>query len=302
MPALRPRALPLSQEAFGVALALVAVVCFASMDAMSKGLSQRYDPVMVTWARYLSQAVLVFLLLSPRLREVGVPRYPVIQLVRSALIFGATLCFFVAIAHVPLAEATAVFEVAPLMITALAALVLKERVGPRRWAGVAAGFVGAMIIIRPGFGVFQPMALLPMLAAFCYALHAIATRFLGRDENPWTTFLYSGLIGAFCASLVVPFHWSDPTAADALLMTLCGVVGAVGQFLLILAFTRASAATLAPTTYFGLIMATIWGLVFFGETPDLLTVLGAVVVVGSGLYVWRRERTAPVVRAAGPLP
>lgn len=302
MPVPRPRALPLSQEASGVALALVAVALFASMDAMSKGLSQRYDPVMVTWARYLSQAVLVVLILSPRLKQVARARYPLIQLVRSALIFGATLCFFIAIAFVPLAEATAVFDVAPLMITALAALILKEQVGPRRWAGVAAGFVGAMIVIRPGLSVFQPMAVLPMLAAFCYALHAIATRFLGRDENPWTTFLYSGAIGAICASFLVPFHWSTPTIEDALLMTLCGAVGGTGQLLLILAFARASAATLAPTTYFGLLMATMWGYVFFGDAPDLWTVLGAAVIVGSGLYVWWRDQTRPPARSPGPLP
>ena len=298
----RPRALPLSHETTGVLLALTAVACFASMDALSKGLSQRYDPVMVTWARYLSQAVLVVLILSPRLGKVARARYPLIQLVRSALIFGATLCFFIAIAFVPLAEATAVFDVAPLMITALAALILKEPVGPRRWAGVAAGFVGALIIIRPGLSVFQPMALLPMLGAFCYALHAIATRFLGRDENPWTTFLYSGAIGAVCASLLVPFHWSMPTVEDALLMTLSGAVGGVGQFLLILAFARASASTLAPTTYFGLIMATILGFVFFGDAPDLWTVLGAAVIVGSGLYVWWREHAATMTNSPGPLP
>lgn len=302
MPAPRLRALPISSEAAGVLLALTAVALFASMDAMSKGLSQRYDPLMVTWARYLSQAVLVLLIALPRLREIGRTRHPGLQALRSALIFGATLCFFISIAFVPLAEATAVFEVAPLMITALAGLILKERIGPRRWLGVAAGFAGAMIVIRPGFAVFQPMALLPMLAAFCYALHAIATRFLGRDERPWTTFLYSGAIGSLCASLIVPFRWTTPSVEDALLMASTGIVGGVGQFLLIHAYQRASAATLAPTTYFGLLMATLWGRVFFDETPDFWTAAGALVIVGSGLYVWGRGRERAVVPPGGPLP
>lgn len=291
MPAPRPSAPLLSQEASGVLIALVAIGFFASMDAISKGLSQRYDPVMVTWGRYVSQAVLVVLLLAPRIRTIARTRNLRLQIVRSAMIFGATLCFFVSLAHIPLAEATALFEVAPLMVTALAALILREQIGPRRLFGVAAGFVGAMIIIRPGLGVFQPMALLPMLAAFFYAMHAIVTRYLGLSDSPWTTFLYSGAIGAICASLAVPFFWTTPTAKDALIMLASGAVGGTGQFLLIVAFSRARASTLAPVTYFGLVMAALWGFVFFDELPDLWTILGASVIVGSGLYVWRREQT-----------
>ena len=302
MPAPRLRAPSLSDETSGVLLALLAMAFFASMDALSKGLSERYDPVMVTWARYLSQAVLVLLILSPRIRIVGRTRHPLLQALRSALIFGATLSFFIAIAHIPLAEATAIFEVAPLMVTMLAALILKESVGARRWAGVVAGFAGALIIVRPGLAVFQPMALLPMLAALFYALHAIVTRFLGRDENPLTTLLYSGLIGVVCASILAPFHWTTPTWEDAALMTLCGAVGGVGHLLLITAFARASAATLAPTGYFGLVIATIYSVAIFGEAPDLWTVTGAVVIVGSGLYVWRRELDRGAVKPGGPSP
>ncbi len=302
MPAPRFKAPDLSLEASGVLIAIVAIGFFASMDAISKGLSQRYDPFMVTWGRYLSQAVLVLLLLAPRIRTVARTRNLKLQILRSAMIFGATLCFFISIAHIPLAEATALFEVAPLMVTALAALVLREHVGARRLFGVAAGFIGAMIIIRPGLAVFQPMAMLPMLAAFFYAMHAIVTRQLGQADNPWTTLLYSGVIGALCASLMVPFFWSTPTFEDALIMLSSGAVGGTGQILLILAFQRASASALAPVTYFGLIVAAAWGYVFFDETPDVWTVCGALVIVSSGLYVWRRESQTSAVKAADPSP
>ncbi len=289
MPVSRLRAPTLSDDAFGVVAALLAVALFASMDAIGKGLTQRYDPFMVAWARYFSQAVLVVLILSPRLRTVARTRRPGLQFLRSLFLLGATLTFFTAFAHIPLAEATAIFEVAPLIVTGLAAFALKEHVGPGRWMGVMVGFVGALIIIRPGFAVFQPMALMPLLAAFCFACHAIVTRFLGHGESPWTSFLYTSVIGGAGASLLAPFVWTTPSLEDAVLMTSMGAIGGAGQFLLIAAFRRASAAAVAPTIYFGLVMATILGFVFFGETPDAWTVAGALVVVSSGLYVWRRE-------------
>jgi len=277
-------------EARGAALLVLATALFASMDAIGKGLMQRHDPFQVVWARYAAQAVIVAIIVSPRLGRVIRTARPGLQVIRSALLFMATLCGFFAFSVMPLADATAIFQTAPLAITALAALVLREPVGPRRWAGVMIGFLGALIIVRPGADVFQPAALLPMLGALFFAGYSIATRFLGRDESYWTTFLYTAALGALIASAFVPLVWVTPTWGDAALMLAMGAIGSAGQFLLIVAFNTAPASAIAPFTYAGLIFATLWGYVFFGDAPDGWTATGAAVIVGSGVYVWRRER------------
>ena len=277
-------------EARGAALLVLATALFASMDAIGKGLMQRHDPFQVVWARYAAQAVIVAIIVSPRLGRVIRTARPGLQVIRSALLFMATLCGFFAFSVMPLADATAIFQTAPLAITALAALILREPVGPRRWAGVMIGFLGALIIVRPGADVFQPAALLPMLGALFFAGYSIATRFLGRDESYWTTFLYTAALGALIASAFVPLVWVTPTWGDAALMLAMGTIGSAGQFLLIVAFNTAPASAIAPFTYAGLIFATLWGYLFFGDAPDGWTATGAAVIVGSGVYVWRRER------------
>lgn len=277
-------------ELKGIGLFLLAIFLFSVMDVFAKSLVQRHDPVQVVWARYVSQTFWAFLLLAPWLGSMLRTRHPWMQAIRSALLFGATLCFFTSLQFMELAETVAVFEIAPLWITALAFFVLKEPVGPRRWTGVAIGFLGAMIIIRPGGEVFQPAAFLPMAGALCFAGYAIATRFLGDDEGPWTPFLYTALLGAVVATLFVPFRWTTPGTEDAVVMTFFGIIGGAGHLCMILALRHASASTVAPFHYAGLIYATFWGFIIFGEIPDRWTLVGAAVVVGAGLYVWWRER------------
>ena len=290
MSALAARWAGLPDEARGALLLMGAVGLFAAMDATGKVLMQSYPPFQVVWARYLGQTLLVAAILAPRLHKVVRTRHLGLQVIRSALLFLATLCGFTAFARLPLADVTAVFQTAPLAITALAALVLREPVGPRRWAGVAVGFVGALIIVRPGTAVFDPYALLPLVAAMLFAAYSIATRFLGRDESSLTTLFYTAALGAAVASAFVPWFWVTPAAPDLPLIALLAVFAASGQFLLILAFSAAPAAAIAPFTYAGLLFAAALGFVIFGDAPDLWTVAGAAVIVGSGVYVWRRER------------
>lgn len=284
------RFMALPDEVKGLLLFLASTFFFASMDAVGKDLSQRYDPFQVVWARYLSQALIVALIVSPWLRSVLRTRQLGLQVLRSVFLFGATLSFFFAFSRMPLADATAIFEVAPLFVTALAALVLRERIGAQRWIGVAVGFIGALIIIRPGGEVFRPISLLPMLGAFFFSCYAISTRFLGREESAWTTFLYTAIFGAVVSSVLVPLVWTTPTREDAAIMVGMGAIGSVGQFLMIIAFRLAPASMLAPFTYVTLLFATMWGAVFFGDFPDKWTIAGAAVIVGSGLYVWRRQQ------------
>lgn len=287
----------MTAETKGILLIVSAVLLFSIMDALAKSLIERHDPVQVVWARYASQTFWAIVILSPRLRAVLATDRLGLQLLRSALLFGATLFFFASLAHLKLAEATAIFEVAPLVITILSVLILREQVGPRRWAGVLAGLVGAMVIIRPGTEVFSPASLLPLAAATCFAGYSIATRFLGRDESPFTSLIYTTLLGTLIASLALPFFWTTPAPADAAVMAGFGAIGMVGQLFLILALRHAPASLIAPFAYCSLAFNIVWGILFFAEIPDIWTITGGAIIVGAGLYVWHREMRARTLPA-----
>ncbi|WP_316014006.1 DMT family transporter [Roseobacter sp. HKCCA0434] len=276
----------------GILLMLGSILCFTLMDASAKALTADNPPLMIVWARYAGQVFWTVLLLAPRLPRLLRTRHPGLQLTRSALLFGATLCFVLALSRLPLASAVAVFQVAPLVTALLAVLFLRERVGPRRWAALLVGFAGALVIIRPGADLFDPFALLPMLAATSYAAYAIVTRALGQDEDPMTSFVYTGLFGAAVTSVALLWTWQMPASEDWWLFAALGAIGALGQLLLILALRYAPASTLAPFLYVGLAIATVWGVLFFDEWPDAATLTGAAMIVGAGLFVWYRGRSA----------
>ncbi len=282
----------LGPAAQAVAFALLVALMFSAMDATAKALGQRYDPLFAVWARYATQAVGVALIFAPRLGQVARTRRLRLQIMRSGLLFTATVLFFTGFALLPLATVTAVAQIAPLLIVALAALILGEAVGPRRWAGVAVGLAGALVIVRPGLGAVAWAALLPLGGALAYALFNIATRFLGRDEDVWTTFFYTAVVGAVGATMALPFVWQTPRLADLHLFLLVGAFGAVGQLALILALNRAEASALAPYQYSQLIWAALFGWLFFAEIPDLWTAIGAMIIVSAGLFVRWRERIA----------
>ena len=177
----------------------------------------------------------------------------------------------------------------PLIITILATMFLNEKAGVRRYLGISLGFIGTIIIIRPGTDVFEISTLFPLGAAVCYSGYAISTRFLGSEESPWTSFLYTALMGAILASIIVPFYWTNPKILDLMLMISMGIAGGIGHYCIIRAFTLAEASTIAPYSYLGIIFATIWGMVIFHEYPDIETYFGTLVIVMAGLYVWWRE-------------
>lgn len=290
IPAIRARHDALSPMTRGMIGILLAMLLFSFMDMCAKGLVSRYPTLQVVWARYTGQTVLMVLIFLPSLRTRLRTKHIKLQLVRSLLLFMATCCFFTSLGYLALAEAVAVFEVAPLIITMLGALVLGEQVGPRRWTAVVIGLFGALIILRPGLDVFQPAALLPLIAATCMASYQIATRYLGAAEPIWTTMLYTAGVGTLLATLAVPFIWVTPTLEDALIMATFGWFGFVGHTCLVYALGQAPASALAPFNYSGFVFAAILGFLWFAEIPDSLTLLGASIIVGAGIYVWHRER------------
>lgn len=276
----------------GILLMLLAILLFTAMDAAAKGLIQRYPVAQVVWARFLGQVLVVALILRGRLPVALRTRYPWQHLIRSACQLGATGCFFAALPHIGLAEATALTDLNPVLITLGAALFLGERLGPRRIAGVVVAMIGAMIVIRPGAAVFTPAALLPLGAALFYTANALLTRHLGPKENHWTPMLLAALFGVVVTSGLQPWVFQPIAGPDLPIFALVGLLGTGAQLCLIRAFSMAEAGAVAPFAYMGILFATLWGIVLYDEWPDLPTALGALVIVAAGLYVWHRETRA----------
>jgi drug/metabolite transporter (DMT)-like permease len=275
----------------GIGFFLAGTWSFGVLDATAKLLTQSYHPLQVTWGRFFFAFVIV-LPLAARLWRAGglASRRPGLQLLRATLPAVVNFLFFVAIQHMQLAEVQAISFIAPLLVTALAALLLGERVGPRRWIAVAIGLCGVLAIIRPGSGVLTWVAGFALAQAMGNALFHLVTRSISAHDPPQLTFVYTATVGAAAATLFVPVVWTWPTPLDWALMVLTGVMGAVGHWFLILAYRRTEASSLAPYMYLQLPWITFLGWLLFGDLPDLWTLLGAAVVISSGIYVFSRER------------
>ena len=273
-----------------ILLMVGAVFCFASMDATAKYLMKEIGPAQTIWARYTVQALLVTVLILPKISIYGKTKYPKLQFVRSVALMMATTLFFFAFSRLGLAEASAIFNISPVLITLGAFLFLREQIGPRRVIGILVSLLGALIIIRPGSGVFTIYAILPLGAAIFYSTYSLATRFVGTDESPWTSLFYSAIFGAICYSIYIVFHW-NPMSNNALLLTIIiGLFGTAGHICLIRALTLGEASLVAPFIYTNLLFTTIWGVVLFGNFPDFWTIAGALIIVAAGIYVWARDR------------
>lgn len=276
----------------GALLVCVAALSFVGMNTIVKYLTQSYSVPEVIWGRYFFHLVLILLLFPHRIPTLLVSKRKGLQVLRSLLVLLATLSMFTAVSYMPLAEAVATSYVSPLILTGLSAVILHEHVGPRRWTAVAIGFVGVLVILRPGVGVTQWAALLPLSMALFYALYNVTTRAVADSAPPLTSLFYTALVGAVTISAVVPFFWTWPTPAAWGLLVLTGLFGGIGHFALIVAFERAEASMVAPFAYTELIWATLSGVLVFGDFPDAWTFVGAGIIAASGLYVWHRERHA----------
>ena len=280
----------MKSKTFPILLMIGAIFCFASMDATAKYLMKEIGPAQTIWARYTVQAILVTVLILPKINIYGKTKYPKLQFLRSVALMMATTLFFFAFSKLGLAEASAIFNISPVLITLGAFLFLREQIGPRRVIGIFVSLLGALIIIRPGSGVFTIYALLPLGAAIFYSTYSLVTRFVGADESPWTSLFYSAIFGAICYSIYIVFHW-NPMSSNALLLTIIiGLFGTAGHICLIRALTLGEASLVAPFIYTNLLFTTIWGLVLFGNFPDFWTICGALIIVAAGVYVWTRDR------------
>ena len=276
----------------GVLLILLSCLTLASHDGLSKHLTQLYPVFLIIWARYLSQTVLMFALFTPRMgRRVFHTLRPRLQICRGLSLISVSMLFISGLGYIPLAEATAVIFLAPLMVTIASAL-LGEHVSRSQWLAVGGGLVGVMIIVRPGGALFTPSILLPFGAALSFTVYQLITRRLSATDHPVTSNFITSLVGTLAMSVLVIFNWQTPTLHDALMMAALGAMAMSGHLLLTNAFRFASAAALAPFTYSQIIFAGVVGLLAFGHTPDIGAIVGMAIIIASGLimaYVQGRQ-------------
>lgn len=273
----------------------VAVLCFAIMNGFVKELRiQELPLVEIIWGRYFFHALLVLAIFPRRIPTLLSGSDKRLQVVRSILVLLATASMFTAVGLMPLADAVAITFIAPLLITALSVPLLKEKVGLRRWIAVFVGFVGMIVIIRPGGGLFQLAALLPISVTIFYAIYQIITRMISHRTDPITSVFYTAVVGGVVMSLIVPFFWETPTLQQWGLLMVAGILGGLGHWAIIIAYQRAEAPLVAPFAYSELIWATLLGLSLFGDFPDLWTMVGAGIIALSGIYILQREKTTKV--------
>lgn len=295
-PAPEGPARPTADATKGILLMILAMFLFATLDAGSKILVADHSVWQIIWVRYLFFAAMAVALARaalPRPRPALPPlksNRPLTQIARGVILVAEVGCFVLAFRYLGLGEAHAIAAVAPLIVTALSAPFLGESVGPRRWAAVLVGFLGVLIILRPGLGVFDPAALLPLAGATLLAIYQILTRRVAGHDGAMTSLLYTGLAGLAITSLIGPAVWTAPSATGWAVLIGVGVLGTFAHLTLIKALEAAPASTIQPFHYMLFLWAVVMGAAIFGEWPDLATLVGGAVVTASGLYVWARER------------
>ncbi len=270
----------------GIALVLVTMLLFAIYDALSKYLARHYPVPELLWVRYLTHATFMLAVFGPRMRwQLVKTSRPFLQIVRALLLVVVTFLFMNGLRYIPLADATAINFLAPLLVTALSSPLLGEKVDLRGWMAVLFGFIGVLVIVRPGGSSLNWAVLFPFFSAVCYSFYQILTRKFKGAEHPVTTHFITGLVGVVVTSFAWQPGWTMPSLNHALLMMCLGISTGVGHYLLIEAFQRMGPAVAAPFTYTHLVWAVLFGSFAFGEIPDPVTILGILIIAGSGIYV-----------------
>ncbi len=272
-----------------IALMIAAGVIFALTDAIVKLLTDELPPAQIVWSRYVFYLPVLIPWALLRRRDLVVAS-PWPQMARGTLLFVSTVLATFAIADLPLAEMTTIGFTGPLMTTALSVFMLSEKVGIRRWCAVVVGFIGVMIVMRPGGAAFGLPALLTLSGTLAWSFGFVLTRRLGARDSALATLCWTTAIGIAGGSVLVLFYWVPPSATAWGLMAVNGIGNLFAQWLVIRSLERAAASIVVPLIYVQLAWATILGWLVFGQTPDGGTWLGAAIVIASGIYVWHRER------------
>lgn len=264
---------------------------FSAVDTQAKFLTESLHPLQVAWSRQMGMMIGVLYLLSRYGGHILKSDHWRLQISRGVAAAGSATLFITAIKYVPLADAVAVSFIAPFLVTFLGALILKEYVGPRRWTAIAIGFIGMLIVVRPGYGVFHPAIFLVVAAATLFAARQIISRKLSSSDKTATTVSYTALASVFLLTLPLPFIWITPAWGLELgLLISMALIGAVAEYFVIRSLEVAHAVVLAPVHYSLLIWGTFYGWLIFDQLPDGWTWLGAAIIFTSGIYTLHRER------------
>ena len=276
----------------GIGLYCLALLLFTSLDTLAKYTSRYVPAIEVAWIRFFGQAVIATLVLRPW-RDLGEyrSRRPLLQLVRSTMLLGSTVFNFLALTHLQLDETTSISFATAFVVAGLAGPILGEWIGLRRWIAVVVGFAGVLVVTRPGSAGFNPAIFLSIAGMFCNSSYLLLTRLLAPTESAGSMLLFPAVAATLLlAPTALPVAVLPPSFGIGLALAATGLCGAVGHWFLIQAHRRAPAAVLAPFVYSQLIWMVTFGYLVFGDLPNEFTIIGAAVIVASGLYIIYRER------------
>jgi len=279
-----------------IILNLSAWVLLPIMDGFAKYLSSTLPVLQITWSRYFFTIVITLPIMIIFFRKhLTWTQQPKLQLIRGLLLFCANILFFYSISIISLAKALTLAFIAPLIVTALSPFLLGEKVGYRRWAAVITGFIGSLIVIRPGFVELNLASIAALGTGFLYGLYLIITRKLHDSDNPLLTLLLTGIVGAVLGSIIMPTVWVSPTITEWYMMFAIGFFASLGHLFIILSLRYADASKLAPFGYFEIVTNIIIGYYYFNHFPDTWTFLGLFIIISSGIYIFRREHKISLI-------
>ncbi len=273
-----------------IVLNLSAWAMLPIMDGFAKYLSSTLPVLQITWSRYFFTVVIVLpIMLIAFRKNLKWTEEPKLQLIRGLLLFCANILFFYSISIISLAKALTLAFIAPLIVTALSPILLGEKVGFRRWAAVIVGFIGSLIVIRPGFVEINLASIAALGTGVMYGFYLIVTRKLHNSDNPLLTLLLTGVVGAILGSMIMPIVWVQPTINEWYMMFAIGFFASIGHLFLILSLRYADASKLAPFGYFEIVPNIIIGYFFFNHLPNQWHFIGLFIIISSGIYIFRRE-------------
>ena len=282
----------LSNNKMGIVLMISAILCYSCMDGIIRYLSQHYNVITLGMFRYWFFALFIIIFHSRKgksLKIVSKSKMQFLQILRS-VILTVELCF----AHycfykIGLIQTASIFAVGPLIVTALSVFILKEAVGWRRWTAITVGFIGILIILRPGINVFDPFSFIALGCAFLYAVYQVLTRLVSRYDNNDTTLFYTGIVGVIILSSIGPFFYKEVQAIDWLWIFIISILGLSAHFCIIKALQLAETSMLQPFSYLHLVFVSIIGILVFNEILETPVLVGSIIVVSAGLYTFWRE-------------
>ena len=280
-------------ERLGILLMIITTIVFASQDGLSKYLATEYNVYMVVMIRYWFFAAFVISVSSQKtggIKRVAKTKSPILQIFRSLILVAEMCITILAFTLLGLAETHAIFASYPLIIAMLSGPILGEYVGWRRWLAICVGFIGILIILNPGNGIFSPYALVPIAGTILFALYGLLTRYVGQYDNSSTSFFWTGVVGSIAMTIIGLNYWDPVSKSDWSIMLLLSASGVVGHYLLIKCYEVAEASAVQPFAYLQLIWASMIGIIIFGEQITTNVLIGACIIVGAGLFTLWRER------------